>query len=144
MCWSRLDFGSSPVLLHGRDSGRCIRGEEIAKNQGVSQGVERWAKLGSNLGPDSAENPLKPHYRTQNQSKRWNKLDNRNCFGTSDQHPLLLRHGCYRSLSGRRHVPPSMDHRPSGAGTETRGRGTTDSDELGVTLYSSLQSAKGR
>jgi len=39
-------------------------------------------KLGSILGPDSAEHPLKPWYKTQNQAKRFNRLDNRNCFGT--------------------------------------------------------------
>src|ERR1700688_1255462 len=39
-------------------------------------------KLGSILGPDSAEHPLKPWYKTQNRAKRFNRLDNRNCFGT--------------------------------------------------------------
>jgi hypothetical protein len=59
-----------------------LAGEEITKNQGVSQGVSGRAKLESNLGPDSAEYPPKPYYRTQNQAKRFNKLENRNYFGT--------------------------------------------------------------
>ena len=53
-----------------------------AKNQGVYQGVKGPRELGSSLGPDSAEHPLKPHYKTQNQAKRFNRLDNQNCFGT--------------------------------------------------------------
>ena len=38
--------------------------KRLRKTRVSARGVERWAKLGSNLGPDSAENPLKPHYRT--------------------------------------------------------------------------------
>jgi hypothetical protein len=47
-------------------------------------------KLGSILGPDSAEYPLKPHYRTQNHAKRFNKLDNQNCFGTRGSEVQIL------------------------------------------------------
>ena len=58
-----------------------IQGEENTKKQGVSQGFSGHRKLGSILGPDSAEHPLKPWYKTQNRAKRFNKLD----------HPKLLR-----------------------------------------------------
>ena len=47
-------------------------------------------KLGSILGPDSAEHPLKPWYRTQNRAKRFNRLDNRNCFGTRGSEVQIL------------------------------------------------------
>src|SRR5437588_11996283 len=47
-------------------------------------------------------------------------------------HPLLLHRARYRSISGRRHVPARMDHRSRGATTETGGRCTTASDELGI------------
>jgi hypothetical protein len=47
-------------------------------------------KLGSNLGPVSAEHPLQPYNKTQNQAKRFNKLDHRSCFGTSDRLKLPL------------------------------------------------------
>jgi hypothetical protein len=75
-----LDYTNNPAR-EGSTVG-CVRGEETTKSQGVSQGVRRDWKLGSILGPDSAEYPLKPYYKTQNQTKRFNKLDNRNCFGT--------------------------------------------------------------
>jgi len=48
----------------------------------VYQGVNGASKLGSILGPDSAEHPLQPHYKTQNRAKRFNTLDDRSCFGT--------------------------------------------------------------
>jgi hypothetical protein len=68
----------------------AIRGEEIAKKQGVSQGVKSRAKLASDLGPDTAEHPLTPYYRTQNHAKRFNKLDNWNCFGTRGSEVQIL------------------------------------------------------
>ena len=40
------------------------------------------------LGPDSAEHPVKPWYKTQNRAKRFNRLDNRNCFGTRRIEPV--------------------------------------------------------
>ena len=48
------------------------------------------AKLESILGPDSAEHPLKPQYKTQNRTKRFNRLDNRNCFGTRGSEVQIL------------------------------------------------------
>jgi hypothetical protein len=80
-----------------------LAGEEITKNQGVSG----RAKLESNLGPDSAEYPLKPYYRTQNQAKRFNKLDNRNCFGNkvSEVQILSLTNSHFTPLS-RMGFPP--------------------------------------
>src|ERR1700745_3922438 len=69
------------AIARNSDSDPSVRGEENTKKQGVSQGGKSSARLGSNLGPDSAEYPLKPHYKTQNQAKRFNKLDNQNCFG---------------------------------------------------------------
>ena len=51
--------------------------EETANKQGVSPGVTTT----QNLGPDNAEHPLKPFYKKQNRAERFNKLDNRNCFG---------------------------------------------------------------
>jgi hypothetical protein len=50
------------------------------KTNGFSQLINELKNLA--LGQDSAEHPLKPSYKTQNQAKRFNKLDNRNCFGT--------------------------------------------------------------
>jgi hypothetical protein len=47
-------------------------------------------KLGSNMGPDSAEHPLKSLYKTQNRAKRCNRLDNRNCFGTRGSEVQIL------------------------------------------------------
>jgi len=47
-------------------------------------------KLGSSLGPDSAEHPPKPYYRTQNRAKRFNKLDNRSNFGTRGSEVQIL------------------------------------------------------
>ena len=64
--------------------------ERQAKNQGVSQGVNGYHKLGSILGPDSAEHPLKPHYKTQSRAKRCNRLDNRNGFGTRGSEVQIL------------------------------------------------------
>ena len=55
---------------------------------GVQPGDQRIEKLGSILGPDSTEHPQKPWYKTQNQAKRFNQLDNRNCFGTRRIAPL--------------------------------------------------------
>jgi hypothetical protein len=51
----------------------------------------KWsAKVGSSLGPDSAEQPLKPYYKTQNRAKRFNRLDNWNCFGTRGSEVQIL------------------------------------------------------
>jgi hypothetical protein len=47
-------------------------------------------KVGSILGPDSAEHPLKRYYKTQNRAKRFNRLDNRNCFGTRGSEVQIL------------------------------------------------------
>jgi hypothetical protein len=46
-----------------------------------SKGVIGDQKFGSNLGPDSAEHPLKPWYTTQNHAKRFNELDYRTASG---------------------------------------------------------------
>jgi hypothetical protein len=56
------------------------------------------------LGPDSAEYPLKPHYKTQNQAKRFNKLDNQNCFGTRGSEVQILspRPFLFKHLGNRR------------------------------------------
>jgi hypothetical protein len=51
-----------------------VVGEENAKKQGVSQGCKGRAKLGSNLGPITAENLLKLGPVTQNQAKRINEI----------------------------------------------------------------------
>src|ERR1700751_5482963 len=72
------------------DSDPSVRGEENTKKQGVSQGGKSSARLGSNLGPDGAEHPLKPHHKTQNRAKRFNKLDNPNCFGTRGSEVQIL------------------------------------------------------
>ena len=48
----------------------------LTKTRGTME-AETWV-----LGPDSAEHPQKPYYKTQNLAKRFNRLDNRNRFGT--------------------------------------------------------------
>jgi hypothetical protein len=78
------------AIARNSDSDPSVRGEENTKKQGVSQGGKSSARLGSNLGPDSAEYPLKPHYKTQNQAKRFNKLDNQNWFGTRGSEVQIL------------------------------------------------------
>src|ERR1700757_3816205 len=78
------------AIARNSDSDPSVRGEENTKKKGVSQVGKNSARLGSNLGPDSAEYPLKPHYKTQNQAKRFNKLDNQNCFGTRGSEVQIL------------------------------------------------------
>ncbi len=60
------------------------------KKQVVRQVFMTNRELRSNLGPDSAERPLKPWYKTQNRAKRFNRLDNRNCFGTRGSEVQIL------------------------------------------------------
>jgi hypothetical protein len=81
----------------------------MTKKQGVSQGVTGERQLGSNLGPYSAEHPLKSHYKTQNRAKRFNKLDNQNCFGTRGSEvqilsprPIFFKRFCGSTLGDRR------------------------------------------
>ncbi len=74
-------------LIRQRSS---LTGEQRSKNQGVSQGVNEPDKLGSILSPDSAEHPLKPQNKTQNRAKRFNRLDNQNCFGTRGSEVQIL------------------------------------------------------
>jgi hypothetical protein len=74
-----------PIPAECRDNCECQ-----AKNQGVYKGVNNPRKCRSSLGPDSAEHPLKPWYKTQNRAKRFNKLDNQNCFGTRGSEVQIL------------------------------------------------------
>ena len=62
-----------------------------------SQGVNLSSKLGSSLGPDTSEHRLKPYYKTQNRTKRFNKLTNQNCFGTRGSEVQIhsLRHSFF-------------------------------------------------
>jgi hypothetical protein len=104
---SRHSFSRHQV--HKRNSVASVQGEGNSKNQGVSQGVTGDREFGSNLGPDSAEYPLKPHYKTQNQAKRFNKLDNQNYFGTRERDFVVLS---FQSVTGfvRSNLGPIVGH----------------------------------
>jgi hypothetical protein len=67
-----------------------LRSNRKTKNQRVGQVVKSPRKLGSILGPDSAEHPLGLCYKTQNRAKRFNRLDHRNCFGTRGSEVQIL------------------------------------------------------
>ena len=69
---------------------RYVWVKDLRKKRVSPIGSPARTKLGSNLGPNSAEYPLKPHYKTQNQAKRFNKLDYRNCFGTRGSEVQIL------------------------------------------------------